>query len=721
MNSDHAFQSYRYDVALSKPHLDMNTGILPSSKCSAKELQYTMLQHKAIVIAISLFHRCLAVTALSPVSSLSRRTRKNSVSSVLAANNEKNVVHTFQQAAALVETELTRLESIVAQKEAEIAAANEAFARQQADWSATVDALQQETNTLQSDKKELQLLLEKERSARSATEQELHTTTELAEELKGDVDGYREQLKTAQSELADLQSRLQQQDETNKILQQALRNVENKDALSVSTNEEGAQAADALAKGKESTRSSQKAREVEAKRQAARVALEAKRVEMEAKRKAAQEAATQKKAALEAKRKAAQEAEMEAKQKAAEEKAAKQAKTVAASRKVATSASKQQSGVQTTAAGIPRLNDWQINARGEVTAEVMGHPTINDGEIIVTSPLSNPRAVAEKKIVVTASGSKYQLENRRKEEFVSFKEDELELTGETAGESGKYLVAGKSKKSTNGRSMLYTVYRSDEKGEAKGQALALKVSFNKEAMERERSNYQKVMGGFLNFKRGVFVVQREFLPEAGGSLGTKQSALVMEKGTEDLKQYVREHGPMKGRTLRNAAASVVQCIEALHNVRLVWTDLKTENFVVVEAKGSVPMTVKGIDLESAIPVRGNPVDYSPEACPPEFAVEHLEGDPSEFVLDYSYDIWSFGMLLFELNMGHGYFDDISTDQSAIMKLLPDLEPSVEDITDENMADLILQCLSRDPSQRPTVAQILLHPYFLTTGVGPFSF
>jgi hypothetical protein len=50
---------------------------------------------------------------------------------------------------------------------------------------------------------------------------------------------------------------------------------------------------------------------------------------------------------------------------------------------------------------------------------------------------------------------------------------------------------------------------------------------------------------------------------------------------------------------------------------LVWTDLKAENFVVMQDfSNGEKVHPKGIDLESAMPYWDNPVDYSPESCPP---------------------------------------------------------------------------------------------------------
>jgi len=131
-----------------------------------------------------------------------------------------------------------------------------------------------------------------------------------------------------------------------------------------------------------------------------------------------------------------------------------------------------------------------------------------------------------------------------------------------------------------------------------------------------------------------------------------QCAVVMERGETDLKRYLNENGPFSGKGLRNAACAAAECVQAVHQCGMVWTDLKSENFVVLPGSNEV----RGIDLESARPSRSSPVDYSPEACPPEFAQAFLEGEAPYYELQSSYDIWSLGMLYCELATGRGYFD-----------------------------------------------------------------
>lgn len=401
---------------------------------------------------------------------------------------------------------------------------------------------------------------------------------------------------------------------------------------------------------------------------------------------------------------------------------------------------------------------------GSIIGTVRNHPSIADGDVITTSPIVDPNAAKPQGIIETASGSKYKLLTpfRRPSynngatpaspfPFPPGFDDDIPTNGEANGvaveEMGEstslkvrsgpawkeavaaykltqtyigleeeYLLSGKPVRSTSGKSNIWEAYRADEatgglpkQGEP---PVCIKVSTNLEAVSREYENYRKL--SFLGIARGKFVKCYEFFPVAGYDKRFRnQCALVLEKGAQDLKTFLTSRGRLEGKELRDACIAAAQCVQALHNVGLVWTDLKTENFVVM-SDGEV----KGIDLESAMPVGDNPVDYSPEACPPEFAAAFLEGDGPYFQLETSYDIWSLGMLMLELSTGAGFFDGKNPTQ--ITKWLRDCEDGIplDNVNvDDRLKDLLRRCLQKDPKKRPNMAQILLHPYFITS---PFS-
>lgn len=299
------------------------------------------------------------------------------------------------------------------------------------------------------------------------------------------------------------------------------------------------------------------------------------------------------------------------------------------------------------------------------------------------------------------------------------------VNGKTVG-NGAYLLCGKPQRSTSGKSNIWSAYRSDSNGMPMGDKLTIKVSSNYDAIEREADNYNRVCSGLFP---GRFVEKSAFLPNTDGQPVNEfknTCALVIESGRKDLKAILAERNMrgFEGKAMRDAATAALQCVQAMHSSGIVWTDLKTENFVIVSDEigdnGFLP-GVKGIDLESAMPRNANPVDFSPEACPPEFASAFIAGEGLSFTLSYSYDIWSYGMMLYELHTGRSYFGSKTPAQITKSLQYGTFNADTSLVTDPKLRDLIDKCLQADPKKRPNVTQLLLHPYFLSTGFGPFSF
>lgn len=296
-----------------------------------------------------------------------------------------------------------------------------------------------------------------------------------------------------------------------------------------------------------------------------------------------------------------------------------------------------------------------------------------------------------------------------------------DLTGELVG---PYMLSGKPIKSTSGKSQIWTAYKSDADGLPTGEPVVVKVSPIIQALEREHNNYQRATSGY---SKGQFVQVHSFLPRAGESKQLySQCALILEKGARDLKSHLStlEGMRLEGGALRDAALAAAKCLQAFHSSNLVWTDLKAENFVVMDVNGNSvdngKLAVKGIDLESAMPYRDNPVDYSPESCPPEFAQAFLKGDGPFFELHYSYDVWSYGIFLYELSTGEGAFDGKTPAQVTKQLSDPDYKVDVDKVDNPRLRNLVKACLRKDPKARPSINEILMHSYFLSS-LNPFGF
>lgn len=413
---------------------------------------------------------------------------------------------------------------------------------------------------------------------------------------------------------------------------------------------------------------------------------------------------------------------------------------------------------------IPVINDWEVIARKKsITGRVQNHPTIPNGDVITTSPLDVPdiNNLRSNQLVSTQSGSRYRLGNAKvvtknspsprpataakpapaipgTTSISSAADDskvltqklqqakkEFNLNGKTVG-NGKYLLVGQKLKSTSIRSEIYYAYEADSRtGLPKGRRITVKLSPKKESLARENLTYMKVTGGL--FYRDNFVRKIDFLPDAQGNQGFAKgcSALVLESGERTLRALCDARGNvgLEGKAMRQAAVSIVQCIQAMQSYGLVWTDLKAENFVVInESLGEDSIVgIKAIDLESAVPAGSPPLDYSPEACPPEFARAMAKGEGPDFIVNNDYDSWSYGMLLYELAVGKSYFAGKRDNQITQILKQDGFEVDVSAVVDDKLRDLIAQCLQNDPKKRLSIAQILLHPYFLSSGIGPISF
>lgn len=78
-------------------------------------------------------------------------------------------------------------------------------------------------------------------------------------------------------------------------------------------------------------------------------------------------------------------------------------------------------------------------------------------------------------------------------------------------------------------------------------------------------------------------------------------------------------------------------------------------------------------------------------------------------------------MLYEISTGRPYFGDKTP--STVTKLLcaDSFEADVTEVSDSKLRDLISKLLVLDPKERLDITGYLLHPYFITTGFGPYSF
>ena len=206
--------------------------------------------------------------------------------------------------------------------------------------------------------------------------------------------------------------------------------------------------------------------------------------------------------------------------------------------------------------------------------------------------------------------------------------------------------------------------------------------------------------------------------------------LAMIRGERSLHDACNKER-IAGYNLRAVSAVLAQVavrVADLHANGVVHGDLKQRN--IIRAEGGAGEWLL-CDMDAAAQL-GHPVGRKTSAayCPPELARIRFGQQLAELAAaDPSFDVWSLGVILFELLTGHTLLQqDTANDELVLVDdkirlcawhtisdadmadVLATAEPRA---TPEQIADgkhLIRWCLKGDPSARPTIAEVLGHPF-----------
>jgi serine/threonine protein kinase/tetratricopeptide (TPR) repeat protein len=163
---------------------------------------------------------------------------------------------------------------------------------------------------------------------------------------------------------------------------------------------------------------------------------------------------------------------------------------------------------------------------------------------------------------------------------------------------------------------------------------------------------------------------------------------------EDLKSFIRRSKQLSIPTAISIVSQICEGLEAAHNLGIVHRDLKPSN-IMIDKKGSVHImdfgiarSVKTEGITGTGAMIGTPEYMSPEQ------VESKE-------IDHRSDIYSLGVILYELTVGKVPFEgetalSIARKHADTPPQKPkDLNPQIPD----DLSDLILKCLEKDREQR----------------------
>jgi serine/threonine-protein kinase len=176
---------------------------------------------------------------------------------------------------------------------------------------------------------------------------------------------------------------------------------------------------------------------------------------------------------------------------------------------------------------------------------------------------------------------------------------------------------------------------------------------------------------------------------------------------ESLKTAIEKNGPMSVRDVVRVLYDVVDALAYAHARGVVHRDIKPAN--ILRSGNHSLVTDFGVAkaLNAAMPSTAMTSTGMAIGTPAYMAPEQLAGDPAA---DHRIDIYAVGLLAYELLTGQSPFAALSP--QAVMAALLTVDPKpVDQIRKDvprRLSLIIMQCLQKDPANRPPTAEGLLN-------------
>ncbi|RZF36216.1 hypothetical protein LSTR_LSTR008542 [Laodelphax striatellus] len=192
--------------------------------------------------------------------------------------------------------------------------------------------------------------------------------------------------------------------------------------------------------------------------------------------------------------------------------------------------------------------------------------------------------------------------------------------------------------------------------------------------------------------------------------------VVLEKGDTDFTRLIRNLSKEKNEKdpfmIFYYWGQILKAVKDIHDKGIIHSDLKPDNFLLVQGKlklidFGIASSLSGDMTSVLLDVTFGTLNYiSPEAIPNGHASKH------GYKISCKSDVWSLGCILYNLVYGKTPFSHFTRDWAKMQAIV---DPShVIDFPEEVVGwriplfllESMKQCLSRDPKQRPTVADLI---------------
>ncbi|CAB4414036.1 unnamed protein product [Rhizophagus irregularis] len=167
-----------------------------------------------------------------------------------------------------------------------------------------------------------------------------------------------------------------------------------------------------------------------------------------------------------------------------------------------------------------------------------------------------------------------------------------------------------------------------------------------------------------------------------------------------LRNYLKENFDMLSwRNKINLAYQLAGAVSCLHDEGIIHRDLHSGNVLIHQ--NSVKLSDFGLSKRiESLNTKSNLFGIYSYIDPKKFSIE------SPYILDEKSDVYSIGVLLWEISSGHPPFEDI--EQYALMlKVLQGIREKPIPDTPTEYVDLYTECWDGEPDKRPVMSEVVI--------------
>ncbi|CAD8063289.1 unnamed protein product [Paramecium primaurelia] len=226
---------------------------------------------------------------------------------------------------------------------------------------------------------------------------------------------------------------------------------------------------------------------------------------------------------------------------------------------------------------------------------------------------------------------------------------------------------------------------------------AIKTLKKKEIDKKKQAQHVMMEKTILNQAKHQFIVSLSYTFQSD-----KHFYFVLEYcAGGDLFSLLRVKRKLKEEQIQFYAILIIHALQFLHTQKIIYRDLKPEN-VLIDEKGYIKLTDFGLS-KILLQEKADSIVGTPEYLAPEILSQNGDG------YDYKVDCWSLGCLLYEMIAEQPPF--MSEQRDQLIKLIKTTQPQFNFPISNELKDLIVSLLQKDPKQRPSLIEVKEFPFF----------